>query len=148
MLSSQLRTEHRGKKVLDVGCGTGILAIMASKLGASEVKAFDIDEWAVENCRENIELNQCSNLSVSLGTIGDVDSSERFDLILANINRNVLLQEIPTYARLLSSEGQLLVSGFYEHDTEDIIKIAARAGLSTKEQRIQNQWTCVAFQSG
>jgi ribosomal protein L11 methyltransferase len=148
MLSSQLRTDHQGKKVLDVGCGTGILAIMASKLGASQVKAFDIDEWAVENCRENIELNQCGNLFVSQGTIRDVDPSERFDIILANINRNVLLQEIPVYARLLSPEGKLLVSGFYEHDAEDITKIADGAGLTRREQRVQNQWTCVIFQSG
>jgi ribosomal protein L11 methyltransferase len=148
MLSSQLVTDHQGKRVLDVGCGTGILAIMASKLGASQVMAFDLDEWAVENCRENIELNGCRNLSVSQGTIGDVDPTERFDIILANINRNVLLQEIPVYARLLGVGGQLLVSGFYEHDTEDIIKVAAGADLIKTEQRVQNQWTCIAFQSG
>jgi ribosomal protein L11 methyltransferase len=148
MLSTQLGIDHQGKKVLDVGCGTGILAIMACLLGAKEVLGFDIDEWAVENTRENIGLNHCDFMTVSQGTIENVDPSLRFDIILANINRNVLLQEIPVYRRFLSPGGKLLVSGFYEHDIEDIARTAEEAGLKKMSQRIKNQWACVVFQSG
>lgn len=144
MLSGQLRTEHRGKRVLDVGCGTGILAIMASLRGASQVVAVDVDEWAVENARENAELNHCGNVTVRLGTVEEV-VSERFGLLLANINRNVLLREIPAYAACLQPGGQLLVSGFYESDAKDIGQVAFRSQLVWEEQRTMNQWACVSF---
>ncbi|MES2730843.1 MAG: 50S ribosomal protein L11 methyltransferase [Bacteroidota bacterium] len=148
MLSSQLRTNHQGKAVLDVGCGTAILAIMAAKLGASQVTAFDIDEWPVENALENIALNHCNNIAVSQGTIADVNPAEKYDIILANINRNVLLQEIPVYASLLQPGGQLLVSGFYEQDIKDINQLAVQSGLTQADQQSRNQWACVIFQSG
>ena len=145
MLSGQLRTEHRGKRVLDVGCGTGILAIMASLRGASRVVAVDVDEWAVENARENAERNHCENVTIYLGTIDQVAVGERFDLLLANINRNVLLRDIPAYADCLQPGGQLLVSGFYESDAEDIGQVAAGCRLVREEQRTKNQWACVSF---
>jgi ribosomal protein L11 methyltransferase len=146
MLTEQLQTNHQGRKVLDVGCGTGILAIMASMLGASRVMAFDIDEWAVENARENVALNHGDNITVEQGTLAKVGISEKYDIVLANINRNVLLEEIPSYAALLQPCGLLLVSGFYESDVPDIVLVAAGAGLVQKKQGVQNRWTCITFQ--
>ncbi len=146
MLTNQLQTDHQGKKVLDVGCGTGILAILASMLGAARVMAFDTDEWAVENARENAVLNHGDNITVEQGTLAKIGISDKYDIILANINRNVLLEEIPSYAALLQPAGLLLVSGFYESDVPNIALVAARAGMAQKKQELKNQWACVTFQ--
>lgn len=146
MLEQQLNLDHMGKAVLDVGSGTGILAILAVKLGARTVLAFDIEEWAVENAHENAALNDCPQIELFQGTIEAVKADNRYDIILANINRNVLLAEIPTYARLLSSGGQLVVSGFYETDAPDIVQKASEAGLTTGPQLTRNQWASIQFQ--
>lgn len=145
MLENQLATSHTGKQVLDVGCGTGILAVMACKRGAASVHAFDIDEWAVENSRENFELNKCLQATVQKGTIREVSLAPGYDVVLANINRNVLLDEIPVYASLLTHGGLLLLSGFYEKDIADIEKMAASKGLSAIEQRIKEPWASLVF---
>ncbi|RYF67859.1 MAG: 50S ribosomal protein L11 methyltransferase [Cytophagaceae bacterium] len=134
MMQHQLGLDHAGKTVLDVGSGTGILAILAVKLGATDALAFDIEEWAVENAIENAALNHCSQVRVFGGTIEGVPADERFDIVLANINRNVLLAEIPAYVSHLQEGGQLLVSGFYEHDAPDIIQKAVESGLSIGTQ--------------
>ncbi len=146
MLEHQLSIDHAGKGVLDVGSGTGILAILAAQMGAGDVLAFDIDEWAVENTQENAELNNCPQIRVFQGTIADVDSRSRFDIVLANINRNVLLAEIPTYAGLMREGGQLLVSGFYEYDAVDIERKAKEAGLSPVRGMSMNQWCSLVYQ--
>lgn len=138
MLEQQLGLNFAGKTVLDVGCGTGILAILAAKMGAKAVLAFDIEEWAVENARENAELNHCPQLTIFQGTIDDLNPPTNlldwtpavFDVVLANINRNVLLEEIPTYTSLLNETGYLLVSGFYEQDAADIEQKAVEARLA------------------
>ncbi|GAA4411335.1 50S ribosomal protein L11 methyltransferase [Nibrella viscosa] len=145
MLEHQLAIDHTGKTVLDVGSGTGILAIMAIKRGAAKALAFDIEEWAVENARENAELNHCPQIEVFQGTIADVDPTNRYDVVLANINRNVLLAEIPLYANLLHTGGTLLVSGFYEHDSPDIEQKAIEAGLTISGKQIRNQWASLRF---
>jgi ribosomal protein L11 methyltransferase len=144
MLALQLEINHQHKKVLDVGTGTGILAIFASKLGAKQINAFDIDEWSVENTLENIELNACPNISVRLGTIDD-EPQESYDIILANINRNILIREIPIYANFMASDAVLLVSGFYEHDVADIEEVAKLSGLKKLKQISKNQWAAVVF---
>ncbi|QJW92030.1 50S ribosomal protein L11 methyltransferase [Spirosoma taeanense] len=146
MLEQQLSLDFTGKTVLDVGSGTGILAILAAKMGAQSVLAFDIEEWAVENARENAELNACPQVTVLQGTIADVDSSNRYDVILANINRNVLLAEIPAYVGLLNSAGYLLVSGFYEHDAADIQQKAIETGLTLIQDMAIREWTSLLFQ--
>lgn len=154
MLEQQLRLNHQGKTVLDVGTGTGILAILAAKMGARAVLAFDIEEWAVENTRENAELNNCPQITVFQGTIDDINSPTNvldwtpsvFDIVLANINRNVLLREIPIYTNLLKDGGFLVVSGFYEQDAPDIQQKAAEAGLTLKVGMSHNQWTSLAFE--
>lgn len=145
MLEHQLGLDFAEKTVLDVGSGTGILAVLAAKMGAQAVVAFDIEEWAVENARENAELNNCPQITVFQGTIDDVDPTNRYDIILANINRNVLLAEIPLYNSLLTTQGQLLVSGFYEADAPDIAQKAIDTGLTTSNTLIRNQWTSLVF---
>lgn len=145
MLEQQLGLDFAGKSVLDVGSGTGILAILAAKMGASAVLAFDIEEWAVENARENAELNACPQVEVFMGTIADVDPDRQYEIILANINRNVLLAEIPTYTKLLTQNGYLVVSGFYEYDAADIEQKAVEAGLVMTNRLTKNQWTSLSF---
>ncbi|MBC3784730.1 50S ribosomal protein L11 methyltransferase [Spirosoma utsteinense] len=145
MLEHQLGLDFAEKTVLDVGSGTGILAVLAAKMGAQAVVAFDIEEWAVANARENAELNDCPQITVFQGTIDDVDPTNRYDIILANINRNVLLAEIPLYTSLLTTQGHLLVSGFYEADAPDIAQKAIDTGLTTSNTLIRNQWTSLVF---
>jgi len=146
VMNEQLGLSHAGRAVLDVGCGTGILAILARKLGATELLAFDIEEWAVENTRENFSLNEATKRAeVFQGTIADVPTDRRFGGILANINRNILLSEIPRYAQHLTPDGWLVVSGFYETDAPDIIAKAESIGLTFQRMNTRNQWAMVVF---
>ena len=145
MLEHQLSVDAAGKTVLDVGSGTGILAILAALQGAERVLAFDIEEWAIENARENAELNNCPQIEVFQGTIHEVNPAERFDIVLANINRNVLLDDIPVYVRLLKPGGTLLVSGFYEQDAPDIEEKGVAEGLTKTGQLFQNKWVSLRF---
>jgi len=146
MIENQLTINHQGKSVLDAGCGTGVLAIMAHFLGASAIEAFDIDEWAVENTQENIKLNHCSDIKVFQGTMNQIASQKPFDIILANINRNVLLADMPLYARNLKKEGYLLLSGFYENDTKDILEVAQKENLHFVSQKTKNNWVAMICQ--
>jgi ribosomal protein L11 methyltransferase len=146
MIENQLTINHQGKSVLDAGCGTGVLAIMAHFLGASAIEAFDIDEWAVENTQENIKLNHCSDIKVFQGTMNQIASQKQFDIILANINRNVLLADMPLYARNLKKEGYLLLSGFYENDTKDILQAVQRENLHFISQKTKNNWVAMICQ--
>jgi len=135
-----------GKKVADIGCGTGILSIMALKKGAVQVKACDVEEWAVENAQENILLNgfEPTTLDIFQGTAAQIISGN-FDTILANINLNILLAEIHIYAKLLAPNSSLLLSGFYEHETELIAAEAGKYGLQLQKQLVKNRWTALLF---
>lgn len=146
VLSLQMEIDHQAKKVLDVGCGTGILAIFASKLGASEVAGFDIEEWAAENSRENVQLNACENVVIRQGTIED-EPADQYDIILANINRNILMRDIPKYVEFMKAPpSKLIVSGFYQHDIEDIEKVANESGLVKTHTENKNNWAAVIFE--
>lgn len=146
VMSFQLGIEHQGKSVLDVGTGTGILAVLAEQLGAKNITAFDIDEWSVENTNENIELNKCSKITVNQGTIATQELL-KYDIVLANINRNILLNEIPTYRNFMEDEAFLVLSGFYEKDIAEIEQKCGEVGLKKISQSSKNQWAAVVFQS-
>lgn len=115
MIKTILELDCKNKIVLDMGCGTGVLAILASFKGAKEITAIDIDEWAYNNTLENIEKNNCSNINVFQGD-ASLLINQQFDLIIANINRNILLEDIKHYAHVLKSGGILLLSGLYDKD--------------------------------
>jgi ribosomal protein L11 methyltransferase len=144
MLRHQGTIDHQGKRVLDVGSGTGILAIMAHLLGASQIQAFDIDDWCVANGNENFELNAVS-ASMWLGTIKEVNPIGPFDIILANINKNVLLDEMAFYSTLLVNQGYLLLSGFYKEDVNDIVEVANQTGLILIGQQSKDNWAALVF---
>lgn len=143
MISRQMKMDHQNKRVMDAGCGTAILAIMAYKLGAKEVEAFDIDAWSVENGEENVENNQCKNIHIQLGKINEVKLEGKFDIILANINKNILLAEMSQYASFLNPGGQLLLSGFYIHDMEDLKAEAAKYNLKEVTHDERETWACL-----
>lgn len=146
MVKSQLSIDHKGKRVMDAGCGTAILAIMASKLGAKEVEAFDIDEWSVPNGVENAEKNNCTNIRIRQGKIGDMNFEGKFDIILANINKNVLLSEIKEYASFLTKKGLLLLSGFYTSDIEDLKKEAALHSFTEVRRDERETWASLLLE--
>ena len=145
LLSLQGNIDHQGKRVLDVGSGTGILAIMAHLLGAKEVEAFDIDSWCVDNGNENFELNGLST-QMGLGTIREVKPKGPYELILANINKNVLLDELAIYTSLLAPHGILLLSGFYSEDIDDLNQAASLNGLRLTTQSTKDNWAALEFQ--
>ena len=131
--------------VADVGCGTSVLAIVAEKLGASRVDAVDIEEPSVENSLSNIALNHCAKINVSLGSVEQLNLPQ-YHMILANINRNVLLSQMADYSRLLVSEGKLLLSGFFVQDNQVIVARAEEFGLKLTESREKDNWSCLTFQ--
>lgn len=146
MIREILKEDFKGKAVLDMGCGTAIIAILAAMRGASPITAIDIDQWAYDNAVENIDLNNVSGISVH---IGDADLllslNKTFDIILANINRNILLNDIHTYASVLNTRGLLFMSGFY---TEDIPMIEAQCKknrLTLSYSTSKNNWACTRF---
>lgn len=145
VMAHQLEMNFKEKSVLDVGCGTGILAILAEKLGATELSAFDIEEWAAENSRENAELNNCKNITVRQGTIEN-EPLKHFDIILANINRNILLRDINQYINYLKVGGEIVISGFYTTDQADIEAKFAEFELKKIAEKSKNNWASLRFE--
>jgi ribosomal protein L11 methyltransferase len=134
-----------GAKVLDYGCGTGILAILASKLGATDIEAIDIEEESYRNTVENAAANDVHNVTARCGTLPDVQGRD-FDVILANINRNVILDSLSRLAELTRPGGRLLVSGILAEDEAIVVENAEKAGFGKKEQTQRGNWLCVKFQ--
>ncbi|UXX80560.1 50S ribosomal protein L11 methyltransferase [Reichenbachiella carrageenanivorans] len=146
MLELQLDGDFEGKTVLDVGSGTGILAIMAAKLGAAYVEATDIDQWCVENGLENFALNGLNEVVYHKGAIEVLTLNKTsYDVVIANINKNVLLDEMPHYAILLEKGAKLYLSGFYEEDIPDIKKSTDSYGLLLEKSVIKDNWTALMF---
>lgn len=145
MLQQLILLSLENVKVLDMGCGTGILAIMASLRGARDITAIDIDPWCVENATENVQQNNCDFITVKQGEVS-VIAGEKYNLILANINRNILLSDIPAYAQSLLPQGVLLVSGFYLEDLTAIQECSQAAGLHYISHIERNNWVSAKFQ--
>ncbi|HET9057475.1 MAG TPA: 50S ribosomal protein L11 methyltransferase [Chitinophagaceae bacterium] len=141
MMKSMRGIDFKNKSVLDFGTGTGVLAILAEKLGATRILAIDNDEWSINNGRENIEENSCSNISIVLKD--NLTEIGKFDIILANINRNVLLDNMEPMAAAMESDGLLLLSGFYEEDVEMLVHEAAKFGLTLVNTLTKNKWRCI-----
>ena len=130
MTKALFELNHIPEDVLDVGTGTGILSIVSEKLGAKRILGTDIEEWAVENAKENARRNNCNHIEVRCGDI-DVVKEEKFGLILANINKNVLLSHMENYVNLLENEGMLLLSGFFVTDVGELVADAQKHGLKS-----------------
>ena len=145
MLQQLLPLSLEGAKVLDMGCGTGILAIMAALRGAHDITAIDIDPWCVENATENVQQNNCSFITIKEGDVSLI-AGEQYNLILANINRNILLSDIPAYTQALLPQGLLLVSGFYEEDLPAIKEKCQEVGLTYLSHIERNRWLSAKFQ--
>jgi ribosomal protein L11 methyltransferase len=144
MCSFLLEEDVKNNRVLDMGTGTGILAILAEQLGASSILAVDIEDWSVENTIENAERNACTKIE---GRCGDMDciSENKFDIILANINRNILLRHLPSYSDKLKQHGILFLSGFFNSDAEDLKQAAAENGLTFSTQKSEENWCALKF---
>lgn len=146
IVSTLLNIDLKGKRVLDCGCGTGILGIVASKLGASEVVGYDIDEWSSENAIHNAELNGVGNMKVMLGDASVLKSVEgKFDVVLANINRNILLADMPAFVSVMADDSLLILSGFYASDVDLLIEKASSLGLSKIDSKSDSEWTCLVL---
>ena len=146
IVSTLLNIDLKGKRVLDCGCGTGILGIAASKLGASEVVGYDIYEWSSENAIHNAELNGVGNMKVMLGDASVLKSVEgKFDVVLANINRNILLADMPAFVSVMADDSLLILSGFYASDVDLLIEKASSLGLSKIDSKSDSEWTCLVL---
>ena len=145
IINELLDAELEGKSVLDMGCGTSILAILASMRGANPVTAIDIDDWCVNNSRDNIELNEISNITVELGDANLLKGKDPFDVIIANINRNILLADMAQYAACMHAGSELYMSGFYVQDIPAIQEKAESLGMEFIHHREKNNWAAVKF---
>lgn len=136
------------KRVLDCGTGTGILGIVSAKLGASEVVGYDIDEWSVENAKHNAQLNGIANMEVYFGNSSVINHiSGVFDIVVANINRNILLEDMKSFRSVMQEGGNLILSGFYEEDVPILLDKAHELGLKEVGKRTDNKWTCLVLKS-
>lgn len=145
LMAQKLLTMHLAERyILDMGCGTGVLAILADKLGATPVLGIDIETNAVINARENAERNNAVHVTIEEGTenkIGD----RKFDVILANINKNVLLGALPVYGKALHKNGELLLSGFFMTDVEELKAAGEKAGLEFESKQNEGEWAMIRF---
>jgi ribosomal protein L11 methyltransferase len=144
MIEAMLELDLKGKKVLDMGCGTGVLGILADHLGASWVLAVDNDQWAFENTLENVARNAAPAVAVKLGDLAVLEDGV-FDVILANITRNILVRDIPGYCKHLVSKGILVVSGFLAEDVQFVLNTAYQCGLEHQKTGEKANWISLSF---
>ncbi len=147
MLDALLSLPLQGLRVLDCGCGTGILGIAALKAGAAQAVGYDIDEWSADNARHNAIINGVDNQYTAL--LGDArvaeSLNEQFHVVLANINRNILLSDLPVFRSRMLPGGRLLLSGFYLSDAPQLVETARQQGLSLQAQSADGEWACLQF---
>ncbi len=144
VMELMLALDFKNKVVLDMGSGTGILAILALQLGAKSALAVDNDDNAVENSVENAIRNGYPNMEALVGESSSIEE-RKFDIVLANINRNIILNDLPYYAKMLNSNGELITSGYYEQDLKIIREKAKSLGLNYVQHITKNDWCCAAF---
>jgi len=144
MIQHILKNDWNDKAVLDMGCGTGVLAILASLKGAKFVDAIDIDNWCYQNTLENVGRNDCDNINVEEGG-AELLQDRKYDMILANINRNILLRDLPIYVECLNKGGDLFLSGFYEEDIPIIKEACIKLGLTYIEYFERSNWVALKF---
>lgn len=144
MMKRMLNLDFHNKSVLDMGCGTGVLAILAKMRGAMHVDAIDIDEWCFINTQENIVRNNCKDIDAFQGDVGLL-AGKKYDIILANINRNILLKDIPEYTKALNKKGILLLSGFYSEDLEGIKMACDSVKLNFIDNLEKNNWVAALY---
>ena len=144
MIQHILATDFTNKSVLDMGCGTGVLAILAEKKGATSLEAIDIDNWCYLNSLENVSRNDCHQINVLEGDASLLDG-KRFDVVIANINRNILLNDLSTYVTCLNENGFLFLSGFYDSDCELIETTCNQLNLKLDNKLTRNNWVALKF---
>jgi len=145
MIQHILKNDFTDKTVLDMGCGTGVLAILAEMKGAKKLEAIDIDNWCYLNSVENVERNNCHKISVYEGDVSLL-KNKAYDIIIANINRNILLQDIPEYATCLNAKGLLFLSGFYFDDIPVIEELCNKMNLKRVDTLQRNDWVALKFE--
>lgn len=138
------KISFQGKRVLDMGCGTGVLGILAAKLGAETILGIDIDAWSYENATENTQINAISGMTILEGDVTAIEG-QTFDIILANINRNVLLADIPLYQQTLVTGGILLISGFYQRDEPQIRQLYESRNFYLANREEDNDWLALSL---
>ena len=144
MLQFILESNLEGKSVMDMGCGTAVLAILTEMKGASKIDAVDVDQWCFENSIENVERNDCHKISVFQGDASFL-GKRKYDVFIANINRNILLQDMKTYSESLEKNGELYLSGFYKEDLKLIIETCNKFNLKFVENKERNNWVASKF---
>ena len=149
MILTQLsEMDLEGKSVIDAGTGTGILAIMAMKRGAQWVKAYDIDEWSVENAQQNLLINGIEyGVEIVLGNSSCIEEERNKDLLIANINRNILLDDMSTFRKTLKNGGEMILSGFYEDDIPLLMDKAGNLGFRLKGKRNEEEWAMLLLEA-
>lgn len=146
MCRELFNTDLKNKRVLDMGCGTGILAILAKRLVANDVLGIDIDAWSVENSIENCEVNNCQNVVIKKGDVNLLSNEKNFDLILANINKNILKADMAAYAGKMSAGAKLFLSGFFTTDVEELKSVAEKNELKFIYARNENEWAMMLLE--
>lgn len=148
ILRTLAQLDLEGKHVIDAGTGTGILSIMAVKRGAASVFAYDIDEWSVENTKDNLLLNHIyNNVVVRVGDSSVLEGQTKADLLIANINRNILLQDLPRFAASLKPKGQMILSGFYQADIPALKEAAEQQSFSLQKEASEGDWAMLLFEA-
>jgi ribosomal protein L11 methyltransferase len=145
MISNLLQINCVNKNVLDIGSGTGVLSILSEKKGASKISSLDIDTYAYRNTLDNVKLNNCHNISTYNSDVYSLSSDQKFDILLANINKNIIISQLSQYISLMSKDAVIVLSGFFDSDFEIIHLLALKYKLKLKHDVTKNKWKCAVY---